>query len=81
MEPGSNGLLFDPKGRLVLMQHGNRCVARLNDDGKTFTRLVEKVGDKRLNSPNDGAFKSNGDLYSRILPMVRCAKASRGFSR
>src|SRR5262245_44320186 len=34
-EPGSNGLLIDSKGRLILMQHGNRRVARLNKDGKT----------------------------------------------
>ncbi|NBO93517.1 MAG: SMP-30/gluconolactonase/LRE family protein [Planctomycetia bacterium] len=74
MEPGSNGLLFDPKGRLVLMQHGDRCVARLNDDGKTFTRLVEKVGDKRLNSPNDGAFKSNADLYFTDPPYGQMRK-------
>ncbi len=62
-EPGSNGLLLDSKGRLVLMQHGDRCVARLNDDNKTFTVLSSTFKGTRLNSPNDGVFKSNGDLY------------------
>jgi gluconolactonase len=62
-EPGSNGLLLDAKGRLILMQHGDRCVARLNDDHKTFTKLATEYKGTRLNSPNDGAFKSNGDLY------------------
>ena len=62
-EPGSNGLLIDPKGRLILMQHGNRRVARLEADGKTITSLADNYDGKRLNSPNDGAFKSNGDLY------------------
>src|SRR5262249_18357480 len=52
MEPGSNGLLIDPKGRLILMQHGARCVARLNEDGKTFTKLASHYEGKRLNSPN-----------------------------
>jgi gluconolactonase len=74
MEPGSNGLLIDPKGRLVLMQHGDRCVARLNEDGKTFTRLAEKVDGKRLNSPNDGAFKKNGDLYFTDPPYGQMRK-------
>src|SRR5206468_11304057 len=37
METGSNELVFDPKGRLVPRQHGDRCFGRLNDDGKTVT--------------------------------------------
>ncbi len=61
-EPGSNGLLMDRQGRLVLCQHGDRRVARLESDGK-FTTLASEYMGKRLNSPNDGVFKSNGDLY------------------
>jgi gluconolactonase len=61
-EPGSNGLLMDKDGRLVLCQHGDRRVARLESD-KSFATLVDKYMGKRLNSPNDGVFKSNGDLY------------------
>ena len=61
-ELGSNGLLLDSQGRLVLCQHGNRQVARLEKDG-TFTTLAARYQGKRLNSPNDGVFKSNGDLY------------------
>lgn len=60
-EPGSNGLTLDKAGKLILCQHGDRRVSRL-DDGK-FTTLVDKFEGKRLNSPNDLAFKSNGDLY------------------
>ena len=51
-----------PEGRLVLCQHGDRRVARLEEDGK-FTTLADKYQGKRFNSPNDGVFKSNGDLY------------------
>jgi gluconolactonase len=61
-EPGSNGLLFDAQDRLVLCQHGDRRIARLEGKNK-FVTLAAKYQGKRLNSPNDGAFKSNGDLY------------------
>jgi gluconolactonase len=32
-EPGSNGLTFDPAGRLVLAEHGDRRIARLEKNG------------------------------------------------
>ena len=61
-EPGSNGLAFDPEGRLVLAEHGDRRIARLEGNGK-MTTLVDRFEGKRINSPNDLVFKSNGDLY------------------
>ena len=61
-EPGSNGLLLDSQARLVLCQHGDRGVARW-DPVAGFTILADRFQGKRLNSPNDGVFKSNGDLY------------------
>ncbi len=61
-EPGSNGLTLDPEGRLVLFQHGDRRVARLERDGGMRT-LVDNYQGKRLNSPNDGAYHSSGALY------------------
>ena len=61
-EPGSNGLTYDAAGHLVLCEHGDRRVARLERDGKKTT-LADRYDGKRLNSPNDLAFKSNGDLY------------------
>ena len=61
-EPGSNGLLLDSAGRLILCQHGDRQVARAEKDG-TWTVLADRYRGKRLNSPNDAVFKSNGDLY------------------
>ncbi|MBM4264287.1 MAG: SMP-30/gluconolactonase/LRE family protein [Deltaproteobacteria bacterium] len=61
-EPGSNGLTFDPDGRLVLAEHGDRRIARLEKNG-TKTTLVDRFEGKRINSPNDVVFKSNGDLY------------------
>lgn len=61
-QPGSNGLLLDSSGRLVLCQHGDRQVARLERDGQ-WTVLADRYRGRRLNSPNDAVFKSNGDLY------------------
>ncbi len=61
-EPGSNGLAYDTEGRLVLCEHGDRRVARLEADGSKTT-LADRYEGKRLNSPNDLVFKSNGDLY------------------
>ncbi|HSE97299.1 MAG TPA: SMP-30/gluconolactonase/LRE family protein, partial [Blastocatellia bacterium] len=61
-EPGSNGLAFDSEGRLVLCEHGDRRVARMERDGRKTT-LADRFEGKRLNSPNDLVFKSNGDIY------------------
>ncbi|MEX0701722.1 MAG: SMP-30/gluconolactonase/LRE family protein [Planctomycetales bacterium] len=62
LEPGSNGLLLDPHGRLVSCEHGDRRVSVLTENGGKRT-LVDSYEGKRLNSPNDAVYKSNGDLY------------------
>lgn len=62
LEPGSNGLTRDPKGRLVSFEHGDRRVSVLTKNGGKRT-LVDNYMGKRLNSPNDGCFNSKGDLY------------------
>ena len=59
---GSNGLLIDGEGRLVLCEHGNRRVSRVESDG-SLTVLADRYDGKRLNSPNDAVFHSNGWLY------------------
>jgi gluconolactonase len=61
-EPGSNGLTVDSQGRVIFCEHGDRRVSRLEKDGGKKT-LVDSYQGKRLNSPNDAAYKSNGDLY------------------
>lgn len=77
-EPGSNGLLLDPKGQLVLMEHGDRRVSRLDSwEGKKKTTLANRYMEKRLNSPNDGVYKSNGDLYFTDPPYGRALKDSK----
>lgn len=66
-ELGSNGLLLDAGGALILCQHGDRRVARmdatLSDPEPKFTTLAGQFEGKRLNSPNDACYDSNGNLY------------------
>ena len=66
-EPGSNGLLIGPDGRLVLCQHGDRRVAimdaPLNNPAPVFITLAGRWQGKRLNSPNDAVLDAVGDLY------------------
>jgi gluconolactonase len=61
-EPGSNGLLLDAEGRLVLCQHGDRCVGRIERNGSR-TILADRFEGKRFNSPNDAVYSRRGDLY------------------
>lgn len=59
---GSNGLAVDAQGRLVLCQHGERRVARLEKDG-SFTALADRFEGKRFNSPNDLVIAKSGIVY------------------
>ena len=59
---GSNGLLLDPEGNLVVCEHGGRRISRINENGDRTT-LIERYKNKRLNSPNDAVFHSDGSLY------------------
>ncbi len=61
-QPGSNGLTFDQQGRLTINQHGNRRVVRVESDG-TLAVLADRFEGKRLNSPNDLVYRSDGTLY------------------
>jgi gluconolactonase len=62
-ERGSNGLTLDAQGRLTLCQHGDRRVARLAADGKSFETVVDKFEGKRFSSPNDLCFDKAGNLF------------------
>jgi len=61
-QPGSNGLTLDREGRLTIDEHGNRRVTRLEKNG-VVTVLADRYDGKRLNSPNDLVYKSDGSLY------------------
>lgn len=61
-QPGSNGLAIDADGRLIIDQHGNRRVIRIEKKG-SVTVLANNINGKRLNSPNDLVIKSDGTIY------------------
>ena len=60
---GSNGLTLDHEGRLLLCQHGDRRISRLNDDGRTFTTVADRFEGKRFSSPNDLCVDRPGNIY------------------
>jgi gluconolactonase len=66
-ESGSNGLALDRQGRLILCQHGDRRVARLDaswsDPRPNYITLADRYDGKRLNSPNDAVVHSSGAIY------------------
>ena len=61
-QPGSNGLTLDRDGLLTIDEHGNRRVTRLERPGN-ITVLADRYDGKRLNSPNDLVYRSDGTLY------------------
>jgi gluconolactonase len=66
-ETGSNGLLLDREGRLVLCQHGDRRMAMMKSPpdkpAPEFVTLADRWNGKRFNSPNDAVFGKDGTLY------------------
>ena len=61
-QPGSNGLTLDADGRLTVAEHGNRRISRLEPKGQV-TVLADRYQGRRLNSPNDLVYRSDGALY------------------
>jgi gluconolactonase len=64
-ESGSNGMTLDARGRLTVAGHAQRDVYRfesLNPHGQ-ITILADSYQGKRLNSPNDVVYRSDGSLY------------------
>jgi gluconolactonase len=61
-QPGSNGLTLDREGRLVAAEHGRHRISRTERDGSVAT-LADAFEGRRLNSPNDLVFRSDGTLY------------------
>jgi gluconolactonase len=64
-EPGSNGMTLDPDGRVSVAGHGRRNVWRMEslDPHGTITVLADSYQGKKLSSPNDLVYRSDGSLY------------------
>ena len=64
-ESGSNGMTLDARGRLTAAGHAQRDVFRLEslNPKEPTTILADSYQGKKLNSPNDLVYKSDGSLY------------------
>ena len=64
-ESGSNGMTLDVMGRLTVAGHAQRDVYRLEslDPKAQITVLADSYQGKKLNSPNDLVYRSDGSLY------------------
>ncbi len=66
-EIGSNGLTLDPAGQLVLCQHGDRRIARMdaptNQPAPRFVTIADNYNGLRFDSPNDLVFDAKGRIY------------------
>ncbi len=64
-EPGSNGMTLDADGRVTVAGHARRNVWRLESvsPNAQITVLADTYQGKKLNSPNDLVYKSDGSLY------------------
>ncbi len=62
-EAGSNGMVVDAKGRLIVADSGSRCVATVDLKTRKKTILADRYEGKRFNSCNDVALHGNGTIY------------------
>jgi gluconolactonase len=64
-EPGSNGMTLDEDGRVTVAGHARRTIWRLEslNSQAQVTILADSYQGKKLNSPNDLVYKSDGSLY------------------
>ena len=66
-EPGSNGLLLDLNGNLLLCQHGDRRIARmeapLDKPEAKYITITSLFNGQKFNSPNDCVISKTGEYY------------------
>ena len=62
-EPGANGLFPDGEHTILMADHGNRMIARLDVRTKQKTPLATHVEGKRFNSPNDVIKRRDGVIF------------------
>lgn len=61
--PGANGLMLDGEGQLLLCQHGDKRIARLDRSIHAFDTVADQYEGKSFNSPNDLILDSSGNIY------------------
>lgn len=60
-EPGSNGMILDRNGRLLICQGATRRIARWENGA--LTTIADHFDGKRFSSPNDLAVRRGGEIY------------------
>jgi gluconolactonase len=64
---GSNGLLLNSANELVICQHGNRQIVKMktsfNHPSADFLTIAAMYNGKKINSPNDAVYNSEGELF------------------
>ena len=59
---GSNGIAIDQQHNIIICQHGNHAIAKL-DSNKQRSILADKYNGAPFNSPNDCIVHSDGTIY------------------
>lgn len=66
-EMGSNGLTLSPEGNLVLCQHGNRQIAKMDapidKPMAVYKTIASNYLGKKFNSPNDVVYNAKGEAF------------------
>lgn len=65
-EPGVNGMTLGPGGEVIVCDHGNRAVSRLDLKTRKKTVVVDRFQGKRFNSPNDVIVARRGTLKDSL---------------
>src|SRR5438094_721724 len=59
----ARGTAAPAAGRLVVCEHGDRRVSRIDLSTMKREVLADHINGKRFNSPNDLCFSKKGDIY------------------
>lgn len=60
---GSNALAIDKEGMIIICQHGDHAISRLDIGSKTTYILTDSYNGRLYNSPNDVVVKSDESIY------------------
>lgn len=62
-EPGANGLVIEPSGALLMCDHGNRSLSRVDRATRAKRIVIDRFEGRRFNSPNDLVIHRSGAVY------------------